>query len=120
MNLARTAIIEQTNAHRRGYGLNPYKRSSTLDAYAQAYANRIARGEIPYGHSGINVYENLHRVDDPTDAYKGCVAGWKNSPGHNRNMLQSGAYYQGIGLAKMTTEDHWLCVAMYSAEDGVM
>ncbi len=104
-------VLSQTNQFRKSNGLPALQINAELNALAQKHSVDMANGRVGFGHSGFSKRNNMARKAIPSlhsfaenVAYgatsgKAVVTGWKNSPGHRRNML--GRYkYIGIGIAK--------------------
>lgn len=104
-------VLSQTNKFRRSKGLPALIIREELNAIAQKHSADMARGRVGFGHGGFSKRNNqAKKVIRPLTKFaenvaygatsaKEVVTGWKNSPGHRRNML--GAYkYIGIGIAK--------------------
>ena len=121
-DLARTeaAIVMQTNAFRREQRLGEVKPDPKLTEAARAFAAYLARtgrfaheadGRKPAeriaaaGYKYCQVSENLALNQDSrgftTDRLAtAAVEGWKNSPGHRRNMVEPGVVEIGVGVAR--------------------
>ena len=122
---AEAAIIEKTNGFRRGEGLVPVARNRALDQAAQLFAQYLARtgkfaheadGRQPSdrtrqaGYSHCQVAENLAlNLDSRGFTTLGlaheAVEGWKQSPGHRKNMLLPHVTETGVGIAKAPVGD---------------
>lgn len=107
-------IISMTNEYRKANGLSPLNSSISLQAAAQARANDMAvtgnfshdiatttqgmqrawgfiqKSGYPYAAAG----ENLATLYDDAPS---AMNGWRNSPTHNKNLLES--RYADIGVA---------------------
>jgi hypothetical protein len=114
------AILEMTNAFRRDNRLGELKPNVALTAAARAFAHYLAKtgkfaheadGREPhqrameYGYSYCLVAENLalnldSRGFESAKLAKDVVEGWKDSPGHRRNLLQAGATEIGVAVAR--------------------
>ncbi|MDX2258360.1 MAG: CAP domain-containing protein [Hyphomicrobiaceae bacterium] len=114
-------IVELTNRFRAGEGLPAVARNSLLDAAAASYAAYLARtakfahdadGRQPServeaaGYGYCKVAENLAMALDSrgfsTPALaREAVEGWINSPGHRRNLLETGVTDIGVAVAKV-------------------
>lgn len=122
---AETAIIEKTNGFRRDEGLAPVARNRALDQAAQLFAQYLARtgkfaheadGRQPSdrtgqaGYSHCLVAENLalnldSRGFTTLKLVDEAVEGWKQSPGHRKNMLLPHVTEIGVGIAKAPIGD---------------
>ena len=119
------AIIEMTNAFRRAEKLADVKPNAELTRAARLYAEYLAKsgrfaheadGRQPAdrvkasGYKYCTVAENLALNLDSrgftTQALaKQAVEGWKNSPGHRKNMVQPHVTEIGVGIARAPTGD---------------
>jgi uncharacterized protein YkwD len=107
-------MLSQLNAYREANGLGRVRYSRTLEQAAQDYARRLYREdffdhEAPDGSQpsdraldagfcnrfvGENLAYGLNSVATAAEA----MDGFKNSPGHNENMLRARWNYVGIGF----------------------
>lgn len=114
------AIIDETNAFRRAERLEPVKPNGELTRAARQFAEYLARtgrfaheadgrkpadrvGAAGYKHCMIS--ENLALNQDSRGFSTArlaseAVTGWKNSPGHRRNMVEPHVTEIGVGVAK--------------------
>lgn len=93
---AKDQIFNQINEYRKQNGLNPWTRSERLDAESQAYSDKIARTGNPK-HDAITAgMENIYFA---TNSPTGAVNSWKNSAGHNKNLL-SNTSQAGLGISR--------------------
>lgn len=99
------------NQYRRDNGLKPLTINAELTAAAKAHSRDLAKWDriSHYGSDGSNPWDRVKRV-----GYKARLAaenvgtgqvtfdevmkGWKNSPGHNKNLLLSDAQHMGLAL----------------------
>jgi len=114
-------IVEATNAFRAQNGLNPLKPKVQLIVVAQNHARNMARqdkfgdsdrnGHILDGHnfeyrieaSGYSferAAENVGYQRVRGDPVAAMMEGWKDSPGHRRNMLTPDITEIGVGAAQ--------------------
>lgn len=107
--LCSQAIIEMINDYRVANGLAPLRSHIRYNTQAEGYSREMARLDIfehsdmdKWGYSGENIairgpYNPGNMTsDDWGKLAEAFFKGWRNSPGHNRNMLDS--IYQGIGM----------------------
>ena len=113
--LATNSFTDEINAFRADNGLGPLSQSAILTRAAQAHAEDMrARGyfshQSPGGPNGDDlsdrvraagcsyrsVAENIAR-GQPSES--DVLAGWANSPGHRRNMLNNRMNAYGLGRA---------------------
>ena len=119
------AIIAETNTFRRQHDLNALKQNKQLAAAARAYAKTLAkRSELTHtangttppsraraaGYALCEIAENLASIYDSSgfsaSGYaRRAVDGWKNSPGHRKNMLLANVTETGVGVAKTADND---------------
>lgn len=130
---AELAIVEMTNAFRAEQGLGALQRNAVLDQVARNFAAYLARtgrfshtadGRQPgeRGKAGGYAYcqfaENLALNGDSRgfrarQLARAAVEGWKNSPGHRRNMLGAHATEIGVGIAKAPNKPTYLSVQLF-------
>ena len=119
------AIIEKTNAFRREKGMAPVARNEALERAARRFAQYLAAsgkfaheadGRQPadrtrqdgYTHCAVaeNLALNLDSRGFTTQKLAGAaVEGWKQSPGHRKNMLLPNVTETGVGIAKAPAGD---------------
>ena len=121
-DLARTelAIIAATNAFRRDERLGPLTRNAALDQTAKLFASYLAKsgrfaheadGRQPAdrakasGYRYCTVAENLalnldSRGFTAEKLSSEAIQGWKESPGHRKNMLLRHVTEIGVGVAQ--------------------
>ena len=126
-------IVEQTNDFRKSQQLGPVSVNSHLTAAAQYFANYMARTDR-YGHSADGkrpadraseqgfeiciISENIaYQYSSAGFGNKELagkfVEGWKNSPGHRKNMLEPFVVQTGVAVAKSANSDHYYAVQMF-------
>lgn len=107
----------EVNTFRTAAGLPPLARSAALDAAARAHATDMARNGF-FGHRGSNGSTHGERIRaagvTPCGAAEniaegpftpaGVMAGWMESQGHRRNILNR--RYSDYGLAEV--EGEWV------------
>lgn len=117
---AEQQIVDQTNRLRRGQGLAATNENRKLEAAARGFVQFMARSG-QYGHEAdgrqpvqrtraagydeCQVAENIafqyHSADFVTPALaEGFFDGWRNSPGHRRNMLDADATETAVAIAR--------------------
>ncbi len=127
------AIIAKTNLFRRAHKLGELRRDTKLDQAAKAFARYLAEsgkfshtadGRQPAerikaaGYKYCRIAENLALNGDPRgfrarQLAEQAVTGWKNSPGHRRNMLLADVTEIGVGVAKASSEHRYLSVQLF-------
>jgi hypothetical protein len=128
------AIVELTNAFRKEMKLGEVRPSPELARAARTYAEFLARtglfshsadGRQPAdrvkaaGYAYCLVAENLamnldsHGFDTRRLA-KTAVEGWKDSPGHRKNMLAEHATEIGVAIAKGKGEERYFSVQLFA------
>jgi len=95
------AVAGEVNGYRAGKGLRTLADDPALDGTAQGWANDIARRDV-VEHNGDahrrGLGENI--VISPPGCDARCLVDlWKNSPGHNENLLDPGYRAEGVGVA---------------------
>ena len=108
-------VISATNIERARKGAGDLVEDPQLTAYAQRRAEEIAydfehrRPGNTAWHSGLTHYglvgENLASGFENT---RKVIEGWKNSPGHYRNMITARFTKIGVGLAKINGIYYWV------------
>lgn len=127
------AIVELTNAFRASQGRAAVRRNALLDKIARSFAAYLARtdtfshtadGRKPAqratraGYRYCQFAENLalnldSRGFRTRQLAREAVTGWKNSPGHRRNMLAPHATEIGVGIAKARGKPKYLSVQVF-------
>lgn len=119
------AIVEMTNAFRRENKLAEVRADPTLTKAARDYASYLARsgtfshtadGREPAaraegaGYKFCQIAENL-ALNLDSRGFEGralaaqAVEGWKNSPGHRKNMLAPHVVEIGVGVVRAPDKD---------------
>ncbi len=99
------------NAYRKAKGLRPLKLSADLTRAAKAHSRDLAKWDriSHYGSDGSNPWDRVKRtgfraqlaaenVGTGQATFDEVLTGWKNSPGHNKNLLLGDATHMGIAL----------------------
>ncbi len=99
------------NAYRRKHGLKPLRVDALLTAAAKAHARDLAKWDriSHFGSDGSNPWDRVKRagytarlaaenVGTGQASLEEVLAGWKKSPGHNKNLLLRDARHMGIAL----------------------
>ncbi|MBX9624697.1 MAG: CAP domain-containing protein [Gemmataceae bacterium] len=134
-DLAKVAerIVEQTNEFRKKEGRGPVKANPKLADTAKSFAAFMAEKDL-YGHTADGstpadraktheydyclVLENIAYAFDSLgfEAPKLAdqfVTGWKESPGHRKNMLDPDATETGVAVARSEATGHYYAVQMF-------
>jgi uncharacterized protein YkwD len=114
------------NAYRKQQGLAPVTIDPQLTAAAKAHSIDLAKWDriSHYGSDGSNPWDRVRRagysarlaaenVGTGQTTLKEVFAGWKKSPGHNKNLLLKDAKNMGIALvydAKTEFKTFWTLV----------
>jgi uncharacterized protein YkwD len=88
--------IRLLNDYRASRGLSRLAVDGGLTAQARGWSQHLAGGAA-FRHSHHNVFENIAMNSHAGPAT--FFNQWKNSPGHNRNMLEAGVTKVGVGVA---------------------
>ena len=101
------------NAYRRQHGLKPVKLDALLTKAAKAHSRDLAKWDriSHFGSDGSNPWDRVKRsgyrarlaaenVGTGQVTLKEVMAGWKKSPGHNKNLLLRDAEHMGIALVQ--------------------
>lgn len=97
-------FVRLVNEHRAKHGRKPLRVSQQLTDQARQWSAVQAR-EGKLFHSTDNVYENVAYNSSSPSADQ-FIKQWKNSPGHNRNILQPGVTWIGFGH-KSSSNEHY-------------
>jgi uncharacterized protein YkwD len=101
-----TAMISQ---YRREHGLPAVKTDPKLTAVAQRQAQAMASsgimdhdvaGSFATRISGANVVAGAENIAAGTRTWADTLRMWKESPGHNKNLLTPGADIVGVAVAR--------------------
>jgi uncharacterized protein YkwD len=101
------------NQYRADNGLKPVKLHAELTAAAKTHSRDLSKWDriSHYGSDGSNPWDRVKRtgfkarlaaenVGTGQIDFKEVLKGWKDSPGHNKNLLLSDAEYMGIALVQ--------------------
>lgn len=130
---AEKIIIDQTNAFRQEEGREPVAVDETLKKTAEAFAKYMAETD-DYGHRADGkspsqrasekgyefciVSENIAyqfrtRGFETNKLAKNFFEGWKNSPGHRKNMLEPDVTQTGVAVAQSENTGVFYAVQMF-------
>lgn len=134
------AIVQMTNEFRRAEKLGEVKRNRELDLTARLFAEYLAKtgrfaheadGRQPAdrakaaGYKFCTIAENL-ALNQASRGFKSeglakqAVEGWKNSPGHRKNMVQPSVTEIGVGVAKAPDADpKYLSVQLFGRPESL-
>ncbi len=105
------AAAAALNAYRAGHGLGPTRLDPKLTAMAQrqadamvaantmshdvagSFSSRLAAAGVDMTEAGENLGGGYYSLAE-------AMTGWRNSPGHNANLLMANATRLGIAIAK--------------------
>lgn len=128
------AIVERTNEFRKSEGKSPATMNETLRKTAESFAQYMAKTNR-YGHTADGnqpsqraanqgyeyciVSENIAYQFDSTgftgdELVKKFVTGWKESPGHRKNMLDGDVTETGVGIARSDETGYYYAVQMFA------
>lgn len=101
------------NHYRKEKGLKPLRLSPELTEAAKAHARDLAKWDriSHYGSDGSNPWDRVKRtgykarlaaenVGTGQVTFEEVMRGWKESPGHNKNLLMADADHMGIALVQ--------------------
>lgn len=101
------------NAYRKEKGLKPLKLNPELTEAAKNHSRDLAKWDriSHYGSDGSNPWDRVKRtgykarlaaenVGTGQIDFNEVIKGWKESPGHNKNLLLSDAEHMGIALVQ--------------------
>lgn len=111
-------MLNYVNEHRKNNGKNPLKPLTELQDYANLRAIEISHSfshTRPTGKScfdGIKGYSYIgENIAAGNSSAKDTFIQWKNSPGHNENMLNSNFTHMAVGHVKAKSSeygDYWV------------
>ena len=126
-------IVDQTNEFRKSEGRGPVEPDTELTAAARYFADFMARTDT-YGHTADGnspadrarkhgydyciVLENIANAFDSrgfeTEQLAGqFVTGWKESPGHRKNMLDPDVTQTGVAVGRSEKTGYYYAVQMF-------
>ena len=101
------------NQYRKDKGLKPLKLNAELSEAAKAHSRDLAKWDriSHYGSDGSNPWDRVKRagfkarlaaenVGTGQVDFNEVMRGWKESPGHNKNLLLGDATHMGIALVQ--------------------
>ena len=101
------------NGYRKEKGLKPLKLSPELTEAAKAHSRDLAKWDriSHYGSDGSNPWDRVKRtgykarltaenVGTGQIDFNEVMKGWKESPGHNKNLLMNDADHMGVALVQ--------------------
>ena len=117
-------VLDATNEYRASKGLPPFTHSALLSEIASVHAQDPASmgshtgsdGSLPsdratrLGYTWRTVAENIFITTGPPTPSR-AVEGWRNSPGHNENLLRD---VEEHGVARHTHNGTTVIVAVYA------
>lgn len=97
----REGIVREIDGYRAAHGMGALAPNGALDAEAQAWADHLAaRDTVVHNTALINRGHGENIVAAGTHCGAVCLVDlWKNSPGHNDNLLDPGYRSAGMGIA---------------------
>lgn len=126
-------VVERTNSFRQEEQLDPLTVNKQLTATAQEFADFMARTD-KYGHHADDrspaerataqeyefcliaeniAYQYNSRGFTAESLASGFVEGWKESPGHRRNMLEPAATETGVAMARSDKSGNYYAVQLF-------
>lgn len=90
-------VVKGLNSYRASKGLKALKVRGDLVTQSRSWSGVMAAQNNLY-HSNYNVWENI--AYSPNGSAANVLTQWKNSPPHNRAMLETSISYVGFGQAK--------------------
>lgn len=104
---------ELINAYRKQNGLKPLKLNAVLSIAAKEHSRDLAKWDriSHFGSDGSNPWDRVKRagynariaaenVGTGQTSIDEVMKGWKESPGHNKNLLLADADHMGIALVQ--------------------
>lgn len=125
-------VVEQTNAFRQSEGRSALARDEVLEAAALEFARYMARtgryghgadGRTPVERANAAGYEHCVVAENIAYQYssagfetgalaRALVEGWKNSPGHRRNMLDDAVSETAVAIVQ-APDGRYFAVQMF-------
>lgn len=126
-------IVEQTNAFRTKEGLSTLEVNEKLVETAQYFADFMARTD-QYGHHADEqtpaerasehdydycliaeniAYQYNSAGFNAVELTRGFFEGWKESPGHRKNMLEPATTETGVAVARSEKTGHYYAVQLF-------
>lgn len=98
LNHQEARMIRLVNEHRAKHGIAPVRVSQQLTNQSRNWS-QVQANRDHMSHGPDNCYENVawNNYSSTADTF---FQQWKESPGHNRNMLESRATKIGYGMKK--------------------
>lgn len=106
-------VRDAINAYRKQNGLKPLKLNTALTEAAKNHSRDLAKWDriSHYGSDGSNPWDRVKRsgynaklaaenVGTGQATVEEVMKGWKDSPGHNKNLLLADAEHMGIALVQ--------------------
>jgi len=126
-------ILDRTNSFRGGAGVEPIAPDARLSAAARGFAAYLARtgrfgheadGRTPAqraraeGYAYCLILENIASVYssegfEARELADRVMRGWKESPGHRRNLLDPGATEVGVAIARSDASGAYYAVQLF-------
>lgn len=105
--------LQLINEYRRQNGLKPLKLNAQLGDAAKNHSTDLAKWDriSHFGSDGSNPWDRVKRsgynarvaaenVGTGQTSFEEVLKGWKESPGHNKNLLLADAEHVGIALVR--------------------
>jgi uncharacterized protein YkwD len=128
-----SAVVRHTNEFRRSEGRQVVAEQAELTEAAQYFADYMARhdkyghhadGQRPADRAAEHGYEYCLVAENIAYRYSSAsftgeelarrfVEGWKNSPGHRRNMLDADVTETGVAVARSDKSGYYYAVQMF-------
>lgn len=111
-NTVREEYIQMVNEHRQDIGVQALITSSYIQGVAQEHSDNMAKGLVPFGHTGSS--DRCQKIitefgpanlcgeivaqgqDNATEVFRA----WMNSSGHKSKIENSRYTHTGLGMAK--------------------
>ena len=126
-------MVDRTNDFRRQQGLEPVRRDEVLGRSARYFANFMAKtdkydhtadGNEPAARAKVRGYDYCLVSENISYQYSSAdfataelarryVEGWKDSPGHRKNMLEPAALHTAIAVAKSPESGRYYAVQLF-------
>ena len=123
VSLDPTAAVASVNAYRARKGLGPVRLDPALTRMAQSQAEAMAAGNAlshdlagafptRLEQSGVDTWKAAENLGGGYMSLAEAIAGWRESPAHDRNLLLPEATRLGIAIAKNPETEYGVYWAM--------
>ncbi len=105
-------VFALVNQHRIAHGVAPLTMNESLNSGSKSWSYTMSRTGNFVHSSGGNYAENIYWASNIRPASL-IFESWKNSPGHNRNMLDTRYSQIGVGVVYDSSGQTWATTQFY-------